>query len=42
MSPSGEIMADGCSFIRNMGTELTGVYKIALSYEIFMEDKQNS
>lgn len=42
MSPSGEMMADGCSFIRNTGTELTGGYKTACSYEIFMEDKQNS
>lgn len=38
MSPSGEIMASECSFIRNMGIELS--FKIALSYETFMEDMQ--
>lgn len=38
MSPGGEIMAGECSFIRSMGTELTGSFKIVLSYETFMED----
>lgn len=31
MSPSGEIIAGECSFIRGMGTELTGSFKIAHS-----------
>lgn len=42
MSPSGEIMAGECSFIRSMGTELTGSFKKTLSYETSMEDKQKS